>query len=109
MEEKPKIYQTPKPGKPKSNYRNVRFDQETYDNVRNLGKQLGWSFSRVVGEAVEWYLGLTPILQATEEKSVLLAGKPLVIGHVRDYLQRLDADLEEALVELTVSISPTKE
>jgi hypothetical protein len=66
-----------------------------------LAVKYNWSFSRVVGEAIQWYLGLTPILQTTEEKSIMLAGKPLVVGYVKEYLKEVDAQLEEALLEYT--------
>jgi hypothetical protein len=94
-------YQPVKEGKTRDHIRNVRFDDETYNAIRALAKKHNWSFARVVGEAVEWYLGLTPLLQTTEEKSKLLAGKPLVIGYVKEYLEQIDAQLDEAILEYT--------
>ena len=70
--------QEPIIGHPRNKYRNVRFDTETYATIRKFSDDLGWTFAKVVGEAVLWYLGISPILQRVEEKSKLLSGKPFV-------------------------------
>jgi hypothetical protein len=94
-------------GHPKSKYRNVRFDPETYATIRRFSDELHWSFARVVGEAVLWYLGISPILQRVEEKSKLLSGKPFISMQLKDYLLDLETQLDEAILESTTTV-PTK-
>ena len=104
--EKPKR-QTTIIGRPKSRYRNVRFDPETYATIRRISDELNWTFSNVVGEAVLWYIGISPLLQRVEEKSKLLSGKPFVSMQIKEYLLELEAGLDEAILESTTSV-PTK-
>lgn len=104
---KPPKYQQTIVGHPKSKYRNVRFDVQTYATIRRVSDELGWTFSNVVGEAVLWYLGISPLLQRVEEKSKLLSGKPFVTMQIKDYLAELETQLDEAIIKSTTSV-PTK-
>ena len=83
--------------------RSIRFTPTVYDQIRGLRNKLNWSFSKVVGEAVEWYLPLQPLLHEVVEKSTALSGKPLVLLALRDDLERYSAEMDEALKEIATA------
>ena len=95
-------YQTVIPGQKKTKMRSIRFTPQRYQQVIDFGKEFNWVFSKVVGEAIDWYLMLAPLLQEAEKKSTLLAGKPLIVGNIKDYLMELNAQLDAALIEADI-------
>ena len=96
-------------GNPRSKYRSIRFTKDVYRQIQELRDKDGCSFSVVVGEAVEWYMQLKPLLQEAVEKSTLLSGQPAVIVYLREYLRNLNANLDEALGEVEGIVKSTEE
>ena len=95
-------YQAAIPGQKKTKMRNIRFTPQRYQQIIDCGLKYNWVFSKVVGEAIEWYLMLAPLLQDAQQKSILLAGKPLIVGNIKDYLMELNAQLDAALIEADI-------
>ena len=91
--------------------RSIRFTPTVYSQIIGKAKGLNWSFSKIVGEAVEWYLPLQPLLHDAVEKSRALSGEPLILLTLREDLERYNADMDEALkeIELAQAIEPFAE
>jgi len=91
--------------------RSIRFTPTVYSQIIGLAKGLNWSFSKIVGEAVEWFLPLQPLLHDAVEKSKALSGEPLILLTLREDLKRYNADMDEALkeIELAQAIEPFAE
>lgn len=94
------VYQAQIPGQPRSKFCSIRFTEETHSNILRLASDNGWTFSKVIGEAIEWFLELWPLLQEAAEKSERLAGRPLVRQHIKTALEELIAELDESLGEI---------
>jgi len=94
---------------PRSSKRNIRFTRTVYDQIRQFAKDNNWTFSRVVGEAVEWYMALQPLIYRAMEITEELAGKPLVLASLRNYLEEMIAQAEEAYDEIQEVIGAPKE
>jgi hypothetical protein len=110
MKRIPKPVGRPREGRRKDKMRNIRFDSKTYTAILDLaGQHEGWTFSKVVYEAVLWYISLSPLIQQVEDKCKLLAGKPLVVNGIKEYLQEMDAQLDKKLIELTIAVQNPKE
>lgn len=108
MEQKQR-YQKRLVGSPRSKYRSIRFTADVYRQIQELRDQDNCTFSVVVGEAVEWYMQLKPLLQEATEKSALLSGQPAVVVYLREYLRNLNANLDEALGEVGSIVESTEE
>jgi hypothetical protein len=93
-------YQEAIPGKPKIKRRNIRFDQETYDLVREYAKEHGWTFAKVIGEGVRLFLQLQPHLGNAIKKADALEGEAIVYTALRNDVERLDMELDETWGEL---------
>ena len=91
--------------------RSIRFTPTVYGQIIALAKVLNWSFSKIVGEAIEWYLPLQPLLNDAVEKSRALSGEPLILLTLREDLKRYNAEMEEALkeIELAQAVEPFAE
>lgn len=79
----------------------ARLSTSMYNKLNTHRKNVGWTWSRILAESVEWYMGIQPMLYEAQEKLEQFEAENVVYDWLKARLEEYLMDLQEALDEQT--------